>query len=297
MLGSAVGQSEVAGLVVLPVVSQDTRLEPNPAHEDPTPHCSVAGKGGRVGAVDELQGAEAWEKGLETGEEASGRDLEDGTQGVLQARALPQALGEAAGYRVGSPVEEPDGGSFHPDGQVKGRYGSAGGGGDDDDGGHWGDGGDCCCCCSGDGCCCCGGGGGGVGSDGLSAHADVSLEGCDGFEGVCGIALACSEGVVCDSAAAPRGEWERKELRVGRSLNLTWTAGKDAAFLGLGCLPFCPDPRCTRYLDENVALLRLRDACELRVKSGAAPLRTGSSPGCAAAGSRGSYDLRGAAPS
>lgn len=60
---------------------------------------------------------------------------------------------------------------------------------------------------------------------------------CDGFEGVCGIALACSEGVVCDSAAAPRGEWERKELRVGRSLNLTWTAGKDAAFLGLGCLP------------------------------------------------------------
>lgn len=131
-----------------------------------------------MGAVDELQGAEAWEKGLETGEEASGRDLEDGTQGVLQARALPQALGEAAGYRVGSPVKEPDGGSFHPDGQVKGRYGSAGGGGDDDDGGHWGDGGDCCCCCSGDGCCCCGsGGGGGVGSDGLFGHADVSLEG------------------------------------------------------------------------------------------------------------------------
>lgn len=65
----------------------------------------------------------------------------------------------------------------------------------------------------------------------------------------------------------------------------------------MGCLPFYPDPRCTHYLDENVALLRPRGVCELRAMSGAAPLRTGSSPGCAAAGSPGSYDLRGAAPS
>lgn len=193
------GQSEVAGLVVLPVESRDTRLELNPAHEGPVPHCSVAGKGGRVGAVDGLQGAAAWETGSETGEEALGRDLGDGTQGVLQAqaRALPQALGEAAGCRAGNPEEELDGGSFHPDGLVMGHCGSAGGGGGDD--GHWGDGGggDCCCCCSGDGCCCVHGDGGG-GSDGLSGHAGVSLEGCDGFEGVCGISLACSGGVVCD---------------------------------------------------------------------------------------------------
>lgn len=66
----------------------------------------------------------------------------------------------------------------------------------------------------------------------------------------------------------------------------------------MGCLPFCPDPHCTRYLDENVALLRPRGVCELRAKSGAAPLRTGSSPGCAAAaGSPGSCGHRGAAPS
>lgn len=60
---------------------------------------------------------------------------------------------------------------------------------------------------------------------------------CVGCEEACGISLACSGGVVCDWEAAPRGEWERKELRVGRSLDLTWTAGKDAAFSGLGCLP------------------------------------------------------------
>lgn len=43
---------------------------------------------------------------------------------------------------------------------------------------------------------------------------------------------------------------------------------------------------------------RPRGVCELRVMSGAAPLRTGSSPGCAvAAGSPGSCGHRGAAPS
>lgn len=71
---------------------------------------------------------------------------------------------------------------------------------------------------------------------------------------------------------------------------------KDVAFLDLGCLPFCPDPRCTHYLDENVSLLRPQGVCELRAKSGAAPPQTGSSLGCAVAGSPGSYDHRDAAP-
>lgn len=60
------------------------------------------------------------------------------------------------------------------------------------------------------------------------------------------------------------GEWERKELKEGRCLDPTWPAGKDAAFSGLGYLPFCPNPRCTHYLDGNVALLRPRGVCELR---------------------------------
>jgi len=145
-----------------------------PARGGPAPRCSVAGKG--VGAVDGPQGAAAWETGWVTGEEASGRGWGDGSLGALQARTPVLALGEAAGRRVGNPEEEPDGGSFHPDGRVKGRGESAGDGGDD--GEHWGGdgGGDCCCCCSGGGCCCCCCGGGG-GSDGLSDRADASLEG------------------------------------------------------------------------------------------------------------------------
>lgn len=196
MLGSAVGQSEVAGLAAPPEETQDTIQELNPAHGGPAPHCSVAGTGGGVGAVDGPQGAAAWETGWVTDEEASGRGLGDGNLGVHQARAQAQALGEVAGCRVGNPEEEPGGGSFHPDGLVTGRGGSAGGGGDD--GGRWGGGGgdgDCCCCCSGGGCC---GRGGGGESGGLSGHADVSLEDCDGFERVCGISLACNGGVVCD---------------------------------------------------------------------------------------------------
>lgn len=43
--------------------------------------------------------------------------------------------------------------------------------------------------------------------------------------------------MVCDWEEAPRGEWERRESREGRSLDPTWTAGKDAAFSGSGCLP------------------------------------------------------------
>lgn len=83
----------------------------------------------------------------------------------------------------------------------------------------------------------------------------------------------------------------------GRSSDPAWTAVKDAVFSDLGYLPFCPDPHCTHYLGENVALLLPRGVCELRAKSGAAPQRAGSSPGCAAAGSPGSCDHRGAAPS
>lgn len=60
---------------------------------------------------------------------------------------------------------------------------------------------------------------------------------CVCFEEACGISLACSGGVVCDWEEAPRGEWERRESREGRSLDPTWTAGRDAAFSGSGCLP------------------------------------------------------------
>lgn len=129
-----------------------------------------------AGAVDEPQGAAAWETGSVTGGGASVRGLGDGGLGARQA----QALGVVAGCRVGSPEGEPGDGSSHPGGLAMGHGGSAGGG-DDDDGGRWGgdggDGGGCCCCCSGGGCCCCGRGGGGGGSDGLSGHAGVSLEG------------------------------------------------------------------------------------------------------------------------
>lgn len=279
--------------MALPEETQDTILELNPAHGGPAPHCS-AGMGEGVGAVDGPQGAAAWETGSVTGAGASGRDLGDGDLGALRAQA--PALGEVAGCRVSSPEAELGDGSFRPGGLATGRGGSAGGGGGG--GGRWGGdgggGGCCCCCCSGGGCC---GRGGGGGSGGLSGHAVVSLEGCVGCEQACGISLACSGGVVCDWEAAPRGEWERKESREGQNLDPTWSAGKDAAFSGLGCLPFYPDLRCTHYLDENEALRRPRGVCELRAMSGAAPPRTGSSPGCAAADSPGSCDHRGAAPS
>lgn len=206
MLGSAEGQSEAAGLVARPEETQDTILELNPAHGDPAPNCYAAGMGGGVGAVDGPQGAAAWETGLVTGVGVSGRGLGDGDLGALQDRA--PALGEVAGYRVGSPEGEPGDGSSHPGGLAKGRGESAGGGGGD--GGHWGGdgGGCCCCCCSGGGCC---GRGGGGGSVGLFDHAGVSLEGCACCGEACGISLACKWGVVCDWEAAPRGEWERKE--------------------------------------------------------------------------------------
>lgn len=209
MLGSAEGQSEGADLEALPRETQDTIPELNPAHGGPTLHCSVAGMGGG-GDVDEdaedgLLGAAALETGLGTGGEASARGLGDGDRDALQAQA--RALVEVAGCKAGSPDEEPRDGSSHPGGLATGRDGSAGGGGDD--GEHWDDdGGGCCCCCSGGGCC---GRGGGGGSDGLSCHAGASLEGCVGCEEVCGISLACSEGVVCGWEGAPKGEWERKE--------------------------------------------------------------------------------------
>lgn len=123
-----------------------------------------------MGAVDGQKGATAWGTGWVTGEEVLGKGLEDGNLGALQALAL----GEVAGCRVGNPEEELGVGNFHPDGLVMGRGGSAGGGGGGDDGGHWGGdgGGGCCCCCSGGGCC----GRDGGESNGLSGHADVSLE-------------------------------------------------------------------------------------------------------------------------
>lgn len=141
-----------------------------PAHEDLAPHCSVAGKG--VGVVDGPQDAAAVEKGWVTDGEALGTGLEDGNLGALLTRDQAQALWEVAGYRVGTPEEEPDGGSSHPGGLAMGHGGSEGGG---DDGVHWGgDGGGCCCHCSGGGCC---GRGGGGESDGLYGHVGVSLEG------------------------------------------------------------------------------------------------------------------------
>lgn len=54
---------------------------------------------------------------------------------------------------------------------------------------------------------------------------------------MCGISLACSGGAAFGSGAAPRAEWERKEWREEPSRGPTWTAGKDAAFWGLGCPP------------------------------------------------------------
>lgn len=122
--------------------------------------------------MDVPQGAVPLEKGLVTGEEASGKGLEDGSLGDLQV--LTPALEEVAGCRASNPEEELDGDSFHPDGLVTGHGGSDGG---DDEDVRWAgdDGGDCCCCCNGDGCCYEHGGDGE--SDGLYDHADVSLEG------------------------------------------------------------------------------------------------------------------------
>lgn len=169
------GQCEGEGLVALPEEKQDTILELNPARGGPAPHCFVAGMG--VNAVGGSRGVAAWEKGLATGEEASGRGLGGGNPGAHLAQTL--VLAEVAGCRACNPEEELDGGSFHPDGPVMGRDGSAGGGGDDCE--HWGGDGDCCCCCSDGGCRCCGRCGDDGGSDGLCGRADVSLEDCDGF--------------------------------------------------------------------------------------------------------------------
>lgn len=47
---------------------------------------------------------------------------------------------------------------------------------------------------------------------------------------VCDISQVRSGHVACDPGEAPRGEWERKGLEGARSLDLKWTAGKDAAF-------------------------------------------------------------------
>lgn len=113
-----------------------------PVHGDLAPHCSVAGVG--VGVVDGPRDAEAAEKGWATDGEASGMGLEDDNLGAHLSRARAQALWEAADYTVGTPEEEQDGGSSHPDGLVMGHGGSGGGG--DDGGVHWGgDGGGCRC--------------------------------------------------------------------------------------------------------------------------------------------------------
>lgn len=122
-----------------------TKLITPPAPECPGGRCSVAGMGGGVGSVDEALGAEAWETGLATGEEVSGRGLGDGKSGALQDRT--PALVEVAGCRGGN-LEE-GGGSFHPDGQGLGRGGSEGGGGDGGDLRGVDGVGDCCCYCSG----------------------------------------------------------------------------------------------------------------------------------------------------
>lgn len=92
MLGSAVGQSEVAGLVVPQEERQGKVLELNPAHGGPGRHCSAAG----VGASE---GAAVWGRCLETGAGASGMGLEDDS---LVGR---RALEVAAGCRGGSPAE------------------------------------------------------------------------------------------------------------------------------------------------------------------------------------------------
>lgn len=84
---------------------------------------------------------------------------------------------------------------------------------------------------------------------------------------------------------------------MGQSLDPTWTAERDAAFWDLGCHPFCPGPRCTYYLDENVTLLLPRgDVCGVHVPSDAGSLLTDSSPVCAA-GSRGDCGRGGETPS
>lgn len=57
------------------------------------------------------------------------------------------------------------------------------------------------------------------------------------YEVACGIALACSGGVVCGWGGAPRDEWGTRELRGGRSSDPAWTAGRGADVSGWGCLP------------------------------------------------------------
>lgn len=109
------------------VPTRPHHLVHSPAHGDPAPHCSVAGKG--VGVVGGRQGAAAVEKGWVTDGEASGRGLEDGNLADPQTQA--RALWEVAGYRVGSPEEELGGDSSHPGDLEKGHGESGGGGGDD----------------------------------------------------------------------------------------------------------------------------------------------------------------------
>lgn len=66
---------------------------------------------------------------------------------------------------------------------------------------------------------------------------ECKVQTCDGCEQGCDISLACSEGVVCGWGEAPRVGWERRGSMEGRYSDLTWAVAKDAAFLGLGCLP------------------------------------------------------------
>lgn len=146
-------------------------MNESPARGGPAPHCSVAGMG-----ADGPQGAAAWETGSAMGGGVSEKGSGDGDLGVLQDR-VPALVG-VAGCKVGSPEEEPHGGSSHLGGLTTGRGGIAGGGGVGGDGG--GDGG----CLDGDGggggCCCCrhcSGGGGAL--DDPSGHG-VSLEGWGG---------------------------------------------------------------------------------------------------------------------
>lgn len=98
----------------------------------------MAGVGADVhaDAVDTLQGAAAWETNLVIGGGASEMGL--GHDDLAALRDWVPALGVLAGYKVCSPEEEPDDGSFHLGGLATSHGGSADGG---DDGGRLGDGG------------------------------------------------------------------------------------------------------------------------------------------------------------
>lgn len=89
--------------------------------------------------------------------------------------------------------------------------------------------------------------------------------------------------------------------RWGQSSDPTWIAEKDAAFWGSGYHPFCPGPRCTYYLDENVTLLLPRDdVCGVRGPSVvlACPACAAGSPGdCGRGGETSSWDYSAAGSS